>query len=1507
MPSDTLPSELYLHVGVLRENDPTPGRVVLWVQGRREGRCQHWRRISSTMPITFLEGEGLVATPVTITAFRQELGGGMGRFFSRFRSGRDQHGQYLLPTGESAELTGTPRSDALLVWTPDPAAQVEESLLAELWPQQEQREVLGANLFLIQGVTVQPGASITLRRAAQAPPPSAWAAAGDLSAAMDLNFLPPAAGPEAAPPAAVSEPPPAEVTPATPEPAPVPEAAAEPPAPVPETPRGGDLVFQSQLPQLAPQAVPPAVIDFQAQLYSLNQQPAAAPAADFQDNLDQVNRGWSAADSYRTEFSRLTQRVEQFHAAGQYPQALQPATEAMELARSVVGEHHLEFALAAHNLAEIYRRIGDFGRAEPLARQAVDVRKLLLGPHHLATAASLNNLAGLCYQMGDLEAAVPLFRETAEALRGTVGEQHPHYASTLHNLAEVYLAQDNLAQAGQLYRQALDIRRAVRGPQHAEYHASLGRLAWVHRQLGNYPQAEALYRELVELRRSALGEGHPSYATTLHELAQVCRAGGNYETAETALQRAWEIRRQVLGEDHLETVALLDGLAGLYAEQGDYLAALNVYRQVLNGRRKAHGESHVEVARCLLDLGKTYQALGNQASASARFELALPMLRETLGEKDPAVAECLHHLGEVCQARGDDTEAEAHLRAALAIRAELARAQPAEEEPALATLRQLTALYLAAGNFEAAANVGQQVCEAWRESRGEDDPLYAGALGNLADVRLAAGKPSAAGPLLQQAAEAFRQSCGDNHPRFAAALGHLASVYLGVGNYARAEQLSRRALEIQQAVLGDRHPTVAGTLNQLAAVCDALGRYAEAEQLLRQAVAAWRGAVGDSHPVLVHTLTHLAALCRVTDRIPEALNLLREAATIDDRLLGPAFAFAAESGRLAYLEALRGNLDRLLTLLLERGTEEQSEFGRVLDLLLRRKALAAEVLPAGRDAVLARRYPDHKPALEELRYLRRQLARKVQNGPGPEKQAGHERLLARWTARLDELETELSRHVPELALRRRLRNADRAAVAAALPAESVLVEFIRLQAADLHAAAARAAETAARYLAFLLPAAPHPTLSPGGRGQGEGVRLIDLGEAEPLEQLLAEFRDSILGGRLAGPEATDPGKALRAALFDPLVESLPDGTPLVLAPDGDLVRLPFEVLPLADNRRVLDVWPISYVVTGRDLLRGGVTAGGQPSPCVVVADPDFNLGETPIAAEEQQSGDEGSPLALGEEPTLRRSHELEQSPLFFGRLAGTRLEGERLAAVLETQPWLGDAALASRLRELRSPPVLHLATHAFFLPDQERVAAPLFGAALLAGAGGPVRESPLLRSGLALAGANGKARQFTPPAEAEDGLLTAEDVIGLDLIDTELVVLSATDTGPGDGRGGEDVLGLEHAFVQAGARRLVLSLWKVPELAAAVLLERFHENVRKGGLDCRAALREAQRYTRDVTVGRLRASWLSAEALAKAGKGNEPFRQYLQKLARQADVYLPFRHVRYWGGFVCVGDPGRQR
>jgi CHAT domain-containing protein len=138
----------------------------------------------------------------------------------------------------------------------------------------------------------------------------------------------------------------------------------------------------------------------------------------------------------------------------------------------------------------------------------------------------------------------------------------------------------------------------------------------------------------------------------------------------------------------------------------------------------------------------------------------------------------------------------------------------------------------------------------------------------------------------------------------------------------------------------------------------------------------------------------------------------------------------------------------------------------------------------------------------------------------------------------------------------------------------------------------------------------------------------------------------------------------------------------------------------------------------------------------------------------------------------------------------------------------------------------------------------------------------LLRSGLALAGVNTWLQHGQLPAEAEDGLLTAEDVSGMDLLDTELVVLSACETGLGEVRTGEGIFGLQRAFILAGARTLVMSLWKVDDEATRLLMEEFYRRVLAG--QGRAdAVREAQ--------------------LAVRAKYPDPY---------------------YWGAFVCLGNPG---
>jgi CHAT domain len=432
-------------------------------------------------------------------------------------------------------------------------------------------------------------------------------------------------------------------------------------------------------------------------------------------------------------------------------------------------------------------------------------------------------------------------------------------------------------------------------------------------------------------------------------------------------------------------------------------------------------------------------------------------------------------------------------------------------------------------------------------------------------------------------------------------------------------------------------------------------------------------------------------------------------------------------------------------------------------------------------------------------------------------------------------------------------------VALKLPEGVALVEFMHFPVFDFQTMPARGEPKwkPARYVAFVLA---------GGRP--DDVQLIDLGEAEPIDLMIADFRAGIIAeaqtkdGRDMAKRREKTGlsvqggagSGLRAALFDRLAPALGSRARLLIAPDGDLSRLPFEVLPTADGRRLIDDYQISHLTCGRDVLRFGAVATGQPGGPLVVADPDFDLETLPMREPAQPKagfwsrllsrGKKATATPIPSVPALAttlssvgrcaRDLSRDRGEYHFDRLPGTRAEGERVAALLHVCPWLDAAALGGRLKSVcHSPRILHLATHGFFLPDQQRDLnreGRGFGFDLgeLRGAedslgrfSGPLMENPMLRSGLALAGANTWLKAGNVPDEAENGPLTAEDVTGLDLLATELVVLSACETGLGQVHVCEGVFGLRRAFVLAGAKTLVMSLWKVPDEPTRELMESF--------------------------------------------------------------------------------------
>ena len=1143
------------------------------------------------------------------------------------------------------------------------------------------------------------------------------------------------------------------------------------------------------------------------------------------------------------EVASLFQQAVQLYQQGRFEEALPISKEVCNLALQAYGERHSDFGASLNFLATLYRSMGHYADAEPLYRQALDIARRVLGEGHPNYAAGLYNLAGLYQMMGNYPAAEPLYRQALDIRRKVPGEDHPDYANSLNGLAMLYYLMGNYAAAEPLYRQALEILGKAMREDHPDYATILNNLAVLSRDIGHFASAESLLRQALEIRRKILPENHPDIAQSLNNLAELYRAMGNYTAAEPLYRQALDIRHKALPEHHPDIAQSLNNLAELYRAMGNYTAAEPLYRQALDIRRKALSEEHPDYAASLETLAMLYQVMGRYAAAEPLYKQVLDMQRKVPGADHPTYANSLNNLATLYQVMGHYAAAEPLYKQVLDIQ----RKVPGEDHPDFAnTLNNLAMLYESMGNYPTAESHCRQALEIRRKAFGENHPGYAASLNNLAMLYQLMGHYDDAVPRYKQALDIQRSLAGEDHPDYAASLNNLATLYKSMGKFVAAEPLCRQALEIQRKVFGEEHPAYATGLNNLAALYESMGKYLAAEPLCRQALEIQRKALDQSHLDRAASLSSLAILYVPTDRAAEALPLMQEAAAIDDRMIGQVFSIGSESQRLEHLATLRGKLYVFLSLVFQHLFHSSEAVQSALELVLRRKAIGAEALAAQRDAVLGGLYPALQPKLQQLMTWRRQIAQKTLAGPGPEGPEAYRKLIGEWTAQKERLEQELVHQIPEMNLEQKLRTANRDAVTEALPKNAALVEFVRFSVFDFKAVPARG-ETRwkpARYVAFVLPA-----------GEPDNVKLIELGEAEPIERMIAGFRASITGGeRSLRPSEpllstrTNDGTDLRRAVFDPLVPALGGCTRLLLAPDGDLTRLPFEALPITTGRRLIDDYQLSYLTVGRDVLRFGAASSGQGEKPLVVADPDFNLGMA------------GAPIATSEaRPSGRQSRALDPNAIRFAPLPGTHTEGEYIAARLGVQPWLKGTALEGPLKTSPSPHILHIATHGFFLEDQKR--DPRMEQLCL-GRLSHAMENPLLRSGLAMAGANSWLQKKPLPVEAEDGILNAEDVSGLNLLGTELVVLSACETGLGEIQEGEGVFGLRRAFVLAGANTLVMSLWKVPDQQTQELMEDFYQRILAG--EGRAeALREAQ--------------------LAIKAKYPDPL---------------------YWGAFICQGDPG---
>jgi tetratricopeptide (TPR) repeat protein/CHAT domain-containing protein len=1169
--------------------------------------------------------------------------------------------------------------------------------------------------------------------------------------------------------------------------------------------------------------------------------------------------------AYGKDHPKLAAALNNFGAmltyVGRYPEAEQALLRAVAICEDREETETSIYATCLHHLARVYQETDRDRKAMEANERALAIRRGVLGADHPDVASSLNSLGVLAAAQQRYTDSRELFRKTLEIEEKALPDDHPHLASTRANLAETYHSMGEFENAEHLYVRALRVRRTALGDRHPTTINNFDQLGRLYLDMGKNHEAEELLELALDGRRSLYGDRDAQVALSLNNLGLLNKRVGLFDEAERLYTEALELRRELHGPRHPDVAQSMSNLGVLYESIGRYAEAEPLLKRAVEIERSADPANEAEIAVRLNNLGMLYMSQEKYALARKLLEEARDLDRHTVGEHHPNFATRLHNLAQLSLAEGHYAEAIELYKQAIEIRSKTLGFSHADYA---LSLNGLASAYGTIEDHTQAIGIYHAALESIANAVGPDHPASALILENLAILYRKLGQPEA-DAMFERAVAVRRRTLPSDHPHIGLSVQRQAEHLLTTDRFADAAALFREAGRIAERAFGPKHSQYAIALHGQGLAASADGRFDEAIALLSQAVEKMRWSNGNKSVNAALALVDLSVAYIRAGNVEEAMKSIREATSAMDVVIARIFRAGSERMRAEFLGKISDDFHLALAFIAKYRVSAPADVRFGYALLLRRKSLLSESLAAQRDVLLEDRYPSLTSALHELQDLRSQLAVLSLAGPGALDAADHEARLAKLFARHDRAEADLAGRIPELGIETRLRNAGPDQVVAALDVGSVLLEFIRVPVPLRTRLVDAWAQD--RYLAFVVPA----------RDAGS-ILLFDLGSASEIDVLVDEFLRSLRsevgvrgesapdgGTRDLGPApehladaATDAGVRLRAAIFDPLRPSLKGATQIVVAPDGDLNRLPFEALPAAEGElgdSLIDTLCFSYVVCGRDCVRP-VTPSEATGDAVVVANPNFDLAD---------HGGTGAALASNE--MLARN--LRTNSIVFRPLPETLEEGRLVAEALGVTPLLRDQATVTAVRNCRSPRIVHFATHGFFLKD----GLPGGKSDLLL-ADSPGEElrfrpetglhNPLLRSGLALAGANTFLSGGHLPSAAGNGLLTAEDIAGINLMGTEMAVLSACDTGIGVVRAGEGVYGLRRAFAVSGARTLVLSLWPVGDAAARLLMTDFY--------------------------GRI----ISDDSLPRA----EALRQSM--LAMKARDSRPW----YWAAFICQGYPG---
>ena len=1007
---------------------------------------------------------------------------------------------------------------------------------------------------------------------------------------------------------------------------------------------------------------------------------------------------------------------------------------------------------------------------------------------------SLNNLSDFYLNINEFEKSELLLKQILEIQKIQFGDNNLNYVNYLGQLVYLYWVMGLFEKVEPLLIQISEITKIQLGENHEDYAASLGNLGEFYKVTGQYDKAEYNFRKAAEIVKFKLGQNSLIYAKFITALGGLLMEMGKYDDVEQLLKEANDIRKTLLGENHEDYLYSLDYLGRLYRDLGKYEQAEVLFQKAVMGSEIKFGDNHFQYAHELRLLATLYLYMGKYEESEILMKRALEIDKTQLGENHPKYLLDLNNLASLYQLLGQYEKAELLYMEI----SKIGKMKTGENHPDYAIfLNNLAKLYQKMGRLEEAELLMRQAFEIDKFNFGENHPNYAIKLYSLANLYKDMGEFEQSETILIQVIEIQKELFGENHPSYAKYLNSLGDLYYQMGDFEKSEMLLKNSLDIVETQLDSNHLDVAKYINSLGLLYQSMGKYDVAEPLFEKVLKIYKVHFGENNLNYAKCLNNLAHLNYLIGNYDQMFFLFKQAFNIYKEQIKMNTGYLSEVELKKFINTFFFNLEIYQSSNYQ-PLQNQSMVGDfAYDIELYRKGILLKSIVGIKTNLIESEDEAIINMYYEYLSLRRRINKIVISSSN--KQFEELKMLENKANEFEKLLALNSKTYKQIQRENEVTWKD---ILQKLKPGEVAMEF-----SSFHFYNGNELTDSLLYSVSLL------------RFNDTLPKMVYLCQDSELRKLIP-----LNGGTFKDINSLYHNPALYNLIWRPIDSLLVGINTIYYAPSGLLNKISFGAITCPDNSVLMEKYDLVQLSSTRNLslqreikpITEAVVYGG------IIYDTDTI---TMLINSKKFQKDDTDQIAY-----LRSITGNNRSG--FRYLPGTLEEAKMISNKLQkkgitTTAYLGTDASEESFKAVSkhiSPSVIHISTHGFYFPDSSDK---VNNYKALNSSNGEIQfkylNDPLFRSGLLMTGANLAWRGISIPSNVEDGILTAKEVSNLNLMNTELVILSACKTGQGDVKGSEGVEGLQRGFKMAGARYIMMSLWEIPDKETSEFMVTFYD------------------------------------------------------------------------------------